>query len=43
MLYCIIELRHTLQFIFERWFMCINNERVLQEEIDENYETKMER
>lgn len=43
MLYCILELRETFQFILERWCMCINNERVLQEEMDENFETKMER
>ena len=35
MLYCIQELRQTLWFIVERWVMCIDNERVLREEMEE--------
>jgi hypothetical protein len=35
MLYCIEELRQTMWHIVERWVMCINNERVLCEEMEE--------
>jgi hypothetical protein len=38
MLYCIEELRQTLWYIVERWVMCINNEWILREEMEETEE-----
>lgn len=35
MLYCIKELQETMWFIVEHWIMCIDNERVLREEEQE--------
>ena len=44
MLYCITELRETLWFIVERWVLCIDNERVIREEMeDEEFIQKMRR
>ena len=44
MLYCLFELRETLWFIVERWFFCIDNKRVLLEEMeDEEFIQKMNR
>jgi hypothetical protein len=44
MLYCLIELRETLWFIVERWIMCIDIERVIREEReDEMFIQKMNR
>jgi hypothetical protein len=44
MLYCITELRETLWFIIERWIMCIDIERVIREEMeDEEFIQKMNR
>lgn len=44
MLYCMIELRETVWFIVERWIMCIDNVRVLREEMeDEEFIQKMSR
>jgi hypothetical protein len=39
-----IELRETVWFIVERWIMCIDNVRVLREEMeDEEFIQKMSR
>jgi hypothetical protein len=35
MLYCIEELRLNWWFIIENWCMCMNNKRVLLEEMEE--------
>ena len=44
MLHCIQELRETLWFIVERWVLCINNMRVIREEMeDEEFLQKMNR
>ncbi len=44
MLYCIQELRLSFWVIIERWILCIDNERVLREEgEEEDFIMKMNR